>query len=222
MLVYIIRHGETNLNVQGRLQGRYDEPLNKNGIALGKETGEALKGIPFDYLFTSPLKRAKRTGELCIAPSAKLFHKRPKKILMDGLMEMSFGEWEGLGSRSRNYEIPVPFEEFNRFFTDPFAFRPHGGETIREMIERTDAALQSILTDPKLQDKIIMVSTHGCALRGMLNRFYEDRHDFWQGVTPYNCSINVIRVEKGKQELIARDLVLYDRSRIVDHYKLDG
>ncbi len=220
MLIYVIRHGETNLNAQGRLQGRYDEPLNQNGIRLAKITGEALKAVPFDYLFTSPLKRARKTGELVIAPSAKLFHKRPKKILTDDFMEIAFGKWEGMRCRKADYEIPVPFEEFNRFFTDPFHFASDGGETIEQVIARTDAALQRLIADPRYQDKTILIATHGCAMRAMLNRYYEDRTDFWQKRTPYNCAVSVIRVEKGRQQLILSDGVFYDPSMVVDHYAI--
>ena len=69
MKLYIIRHGETKLNALGRLQGWTDEPLNQNGKDLAIITGEALKEIPFDLVITSPLKRARETGELTVAVS---------------------------------------------------------------------------------------------------------------------------------------------------------
>ena len=73
MKLYIIRHGETKLNALGRLQGWTDEPLNQNGKDLAIITGEALKEIPFDLVITSPLKRARETGELTVAASEKNF-----------------------------------------------------------------------------------------------------------------------------------------------------
>ena len=62
MKVYIIRHGETAWNVQKRLQGVSDTELNEKGIQMAKLTAEALKDVPFDCCFTSPLKRAKDTA----------------------------------------------------------------------------------------------------------------------------------------------------------------
>ena len=59
MKLYIIRHGETPWNAEGRLQGQTDIPLNENGIRLAKITGEALKDVPFDFAISSPLKRAR-------------------------------------------------------------------------------------------------------------------------------------------------------------------
>ena len=92
MKLYIIRHGETSWNVQRRLQGASDTDLNENGITLAKRTGEALKEIPFDLCFTSPLKRAKMTAELILAG-------RDISIYDDErLREISFGEWEGRDS----------------------------------------------------------------------------------------------------------------------------
>lgn len=71
MRLYIIRHGETRLNALGCLQGWTDKPLNQNGKDLAVITGEALKDIPFDLVITSPLKRARETGELAVSASEK-------------------------------------------------------------------------------------------------------------------------------------------------------
>ena len=58
MKLYIIRHGETDWNKQRRLQGQSDTELNEYGIRLAKITGEALKDIRFDHIFSSPLKKS--------------------------------------------------------------------------------------------------------------------------------------------------------------------
>lgn len=67
MKLYIIRHGETAWNVEGRLQGQTDTELNENGVRLAKVTAEGLKNIPFDLGISSPLRRAKHTAELVLA-----------------------------------------------------------------------------------------------------------------------------------------------------------
>ena len=59
MKLYIMRHGETAWNVEGRLQGQSDTELNENGVRLAKVTAEGLKNIPFDLGISSPLRRAK-------------------------------------------------------------------------------------------------------------------------------------------------------------------
>ena len=57
MRLYLIRHGVTDWNNEKRLQGKSDIPLNAFGELLAKETGEALRDIPFDLAYTSPLIR---------------------------------------------------------------------------------------------------------------------------------------------------------------------
>ena len=66
MRLYIVRHGETDWNVQRRLQGESDVPLNHEGKAMAVKTGEALRGIPFDLAVTSPYIRAEETADLIL------------------------------------------------------------------------------------------------------------------------------------------------------------
>ena len=66
MKIYVIRHGQTLWNAQGRLQGAADIPLNDNGTRLARITGQALKEVPFFCCFTSPLKRARDTASLIL------------------------------------------------------------------------------------------------------------------------------------------------------------
>ena len=132
MKLYIIRHGETAWNVEGRLQGQTDTELNENGVRLAKVTAEGLKNIPFDLGISSPLRRAKHTAELVLAG------RNVPLTTDDRLMELSFGSWEGLGCRANNFEIPS--EHFDDFYRDPFHFCPAGdGETIQEVCDRAEA-----------------------------------------------------------------------------------
>lgn len=102
MKIYMIRHGETDWNKMRRLQGQVDIPLNEFGRHLAVETAPALKDISFDIVFTSPLKRAKETAELVIG-------ERDIPIIEDKrIMEMGFGEFEGLCCREEGWNIPDP------------------------------------------------------------------------------------------------------------------
>ena len=64
MKIYLIRHGETDWNLEQRLQGAMDIPLNENGIELARETARGLRDVPFDVIYTSPLRRARQTAEI--------------------------------------------------------------------------------------------------------------------------------------------------------------
>ena len=66
MIIYIIRHGETDWNVLRKFQGRTDIPLNENGRQVAAWTKEGLKDVAFDLVYTSPLRRAKETAQIIV------------------------------------------------------------------------------------------------------------------------------------------------------------
>ena len=72
-----------------------------------------------------------------------------------------------------------------------FAGSPDG-ESVADVCDRTAEFLQEVIHNPEYEDKTILISTHGCAMRAMLNPLYENRLDFWQGHVPYNCTVNVV------------------------------
>ncbi len=209
MRIYIIRHGETEWNVCGRLQGQTDIPLNENGIRLARVTGRALAVVPFDLAITSPLTRARQTAELVLEG-------RDVSILEDSrIREISFGSWEGLGCRSHNYEIPS--DRFDDFFKDPFHFQPaEDGETIAELCARTRQFWDELIHTAAYQDKTILIATHGCACRGILNNVYEEKENFWRGKVPPNCAVNILEVHDSHAELVEEDRVYYDPEECVD------
>ena len=182
MDIYVIRHGQTPWNVEKRLQGRSDTDLNEVGREAAIRTGKAFREVPFDLVFTSPLKRAKETDAR--------------------IQEISFGVYEGLTCGKDNYSIPDP--EFHSFFEHPERYQtPPGGESLEELGARTKAFMEDIMHRPELQDKTVLVSSHGCATRGILNSIRSfDMADFWHGGVPKNCSVALIRVENGKPSLI--------------------
>ena len=103
MDIYVIRHGQTSWNVEKRLQGRSDTDLNEVGRAAAIRTGKAFCEVPFDLVFTSPLKRAKET--------AALFSGRAERVPVIEdvrIQEISFGVYEGLTCGKDNYSIPDP------------------------------------------------------------------------------------------------------------------
>ena len=218
MLIYIIRHGETDFNRQGRIQGQVDNPLNENGIRLGRITGEGLKDVKFDMIFSSPLKRALQTADLVTSPS-KVLHNQENIPLFkdDRLMEIDCGIWDGKLILHDHMEIEDP--TFPMFFNDPEHFPGFPeGETTWQVIERTGEVLDELIRREDLQDKTVLVSTHGCAMRGMLQRFYQDGRGYWHGGSPNNYAVNVVKVEKGKAELIHEDLLFYDPAEAVNPY----
>lgn len=211
MLIWIVRHGETEANTSGVLEGRTDGKLTVSGLEMANEVGAALEGITFDLAFSSPLSRAVDTARRLLDASGN--GSLPIRV-DDRLLEIDMGTWEGVhflpGERS------VDAEQIRLFFERPFVFQGFpGGENAREVCARTQDFLRELAAAPF--DKVL-VSTHGFALRAMLNQLYADPSDFWQGGVPLNCTVSIVEVTDGCLRLLASDEILYDQSRCVDRY----
>ena len=209
MLIYIVRHGETDLNAKGCIQGRIEVPLNENGRKLATITGQGLADVVFDCVISSPSGRAFETASLILAEN-----KASSGIPIETdnrLMETNWGVWEGLGCVDSNYQVPR--EQHQAVWNDTFHFvPPDGGESCEELCARTQEILWEVIQNPAYQGKTILLSTHGMALRAMLNPFYENPEDFWQGSVPPNCAVCIVQAENGKAELISNDKTYYDAS----------
>ena len=207
MKIYIIRHGETELNKEGVMQGRLDEPLNKSGRDLAVMTGRGMKGIRFDRCITSSLDRARETAGLILRESGNDI--QPE--IDDRLLEISCGDIEGR-------KISEMGEAGSLFFIDPFRFVGFpNGESINDLCKRTQAFLRELIA--RDDGKTYLISTHGCAMRAMVNYLKDDPSDYWYGHAPYNCSVTIVETENGVPRITAVDRVYYDPSLIVDRYK---
>lgn len=71
-MLYVIRHGQTDLNKEGRVQGRKGLPLNSPGIQQAEKLKEQISGIRFDYIFSSPQERAVQTAEIATVMKANI------------------------------------------------------------------------------------------------------------------------------------------------------
>jgi broad specificity phosphatase PhoE len=91
--LYLCRHGETDYNTEGRIQGRHiDRPLNDVGLAQARALGDCLSGVALDYLVCSPLRRARETADAVDAAQRQPFVVRR---VCAGVVEMGFGALEG-------------------------------------------------------------------------------------------------------------------------------
>lgn len=206
MKIYIIRHGETEANKEGLLQGWTDYPLNEFGRELAELTADALSGVHFDAAVSSPLLRARETAEIILS---RQDHPVPLTF-DDRLKEINMGDNEGVHFR----EIP---DLVTAVFKDPLhAGRHPNGESIFDVMERTQAFLKELAATG---EGTVLVSMHGCALRCMLNFLYDDPTDFWQGQVPLNCCVNIIEVTDGNIRLVEKDKIFYDDRYKVDRYR---
>ena len=211
MKIYVIRHGETELNARRVKQGWFDSQLNEAGRKLARLTGQALKGIRFDACVSSPLSRAKETVEIVLRESGN--GSVPVRT-DDRLKEINFGLEE---NRPDTSSLLDP-ETTRLFYMDAFRFPGFpGGESVRDLCSRTGSFLKELAA---LDDgKTWLVGTHGCALRAMMNPLYEHPEHFWQGKVPPNCSVTILEVRDGRPVILEKDRIFYDPALEVDHYR---
>ena len=107
-MIYIVRHGQTNWNLEGRNQGRIDIELNEKGIQQAELTSEKLENIKFDKVFSSPLKRAYKTAQVICE---KIGIDENEIIVDERIIERCNGELEGL--LREEYEGKVDFSDPN-------------------------------------------------------------------------------------------------------------
>ncbi len=197
MILYIIRHGETEWNTAKKMQGQTDIPLNDNGLSLAREVGRHMRDIPFDLVISSPLQRARVTAELITEGRDIPFRTD------DRLIEMSFGAWEGRCILDPE-AVPPTFNQ--QFHDDPWhCQKAPGGESFADVIARTRDFFEDICHTPAYQQAHILISTHGAAGRCLLSHFYEDKQDIWRGCIPKNCSVCIVEVVDGVGSVLELD-----------------
>ena len=147
-VIGLLRHGQTDWNIDFRLQGIADIPLNPTGIAQAELAGKIIDGNDWDLLLTSPLSRARDTAEIVAKASGfEIIHVEPL------LLERSFGEAEGL-----------LYEEWKARYEDTNAVP--GAETLDELRARALELLDKLAVNYAGQ-RVLTVS-HGALIRKLL------------------------------------------------------
>ena len=137
MSLVLVRHGQTAVNAEGRLQGRIDAPL----TALGRRQAEASAAAvgAFDRVVTSPLLRARETAA-CFTDEA---------MVDERWIELDYGEWDGAVLRTMDQEA------WDRWRGDA-TFRPPGGESLVALAERVQAACAALAEEARTADVVIV------------------------------------------------------------------
>ncbi|MFD2627376.1 histidine phosphatase family protein [Oceanobacillus kapialis] len=144
--ICLIRHGETDWNLKGQLQGSTDIPLNDTGVRQAEESAAYLNAEDYDVLIASPMKRAKRTAEIINSSLNLPFEE------MEDFAERSFGDAEGLTMDERTAQYPdkqYPNQE------EPEDF-------IKRVMNGVDKVIE------KYPDKRVLLVAHGAVINAIL------------------------------------------------------
>ena len=149
MIFYLVRHGQTNWNLEGKIQGKTDIPLNEAGLRQAEFLAAALENRKLEAVYASPLSRALATAELVARQSGLTVQILPQ------LREVDFGLWEGKGWR----EVEASYgEDFRRWDQDPARAAPTGGESRESCKKRCRQAIEELI---RREEHCVALVAHG-------------------------------------------------------------
>lgn len=150
-MIYVIRHGQTDLNKEGRMQGRKGLPLNQVGLRQAEELKEKLKDVHFDFVFSSPQKRAVQTAEIISGFESNIDER---------LDVFDLGEADGLKKEDVIFKGAIP---------DPTKYL--GVEGMDQFASRVIEFLTS-LEGEKFHGRNILIAGHRCTT-GVIGAYLE-------------------------------------------------
>ena len=189
--VIAVRHGQTEWNVQARIQGQGDSDLTEEGKAQARSIAERLAREPFDVLVSSDLGRAAQTAQAIADRCAK-------PLVLDArLRERHFGVGEGMTYEEVDRAYPGAFARIRN--VDPDFVIP-GGESRRQFHERVRTAFDSLAEAHA--GKTIVIVTHG----GVLATFFRHVHgialDVAHPIAIMNASYNMLAYDAGTWSVV--------------------
>ena len=154
--LWVVRHGESTWNADGRYQGQTDVPLSSVGVLQASSLAERLTSQSFAAVYSSDLRRAHHTAEIV---TERLTGDPPVQT-ESGLREIDVGQLSGLALPEIRAHFPGYLAALRE---DPWATRRPGGESMADLYARSSAALANIAA--QWAGHRVMVFTHGGVVR---------------------------------------------------------
>ena len=182
--IILVRHGETEWNVEEIFRGRIDIELNETGRKQGELLAEYLSRLKLEAIYSSPLKRAVTTAEMIAN-----YHKLGVESVA-GLIDFNYGEWQGLPHQ----EVKDKYKElYVKWVNSPDQVKIPGGESLDDIRERAVGVVNNTvarhggtvaLVSHRVVNKVLI-----CALLGL------DNSHFWN-IKQDTCGITTFTYEK--------------------------
>lgn len=190
MNIYLLRHGQTDKNKAGVLQGRIDTVLNEEGRNQALSARADIEKIDFKRVYSSPLKRAFETATLATGLDENFIE------VDDRLKEMSFGDMEGK-------IIEDPKSNMALFFKEPEKYvAMNEAESFEDMLIRAKDFLDDITSRYKDDENVLVVS-HGAFIHGLIMVMKQTKLcDFWKTNVP-NCAVTIFSYSNGEYKVVS-------------------
>ncbi len=158
----LLRHGESQWNLENRFTGWVDVPLSPKGIEEAKQAGEKLRGFSFDRAFTSVLTRANETLRLVLEAIGQTTIPIEKD---KALNERMYGDLQGLNKA----ETAKQYGDAQvKIWRRSYDVRPPGGESLKDTAERALPYYEKMIKPCVLKGETIIIAAHGNSLRALV------------------------------------------------------
>jgi len=190
MKLYLVRHGQSTVNISGEVyQGQLDSDLSDLGLKQAEAIGERLKEYKFDILYTSDLQRARKTAD-----AISKYHKNTKIIVDKRLRERSHGELEG-----KPKDDFYTSKEINQIYV-----KPPLGEDYLDIKIRVEEFLKEII-ESKFEN--ILIVSHGGTMRTILHILFDiDPEIAWSKQTPVsNTAFFILEIKDDERKIVLQN-----------------
>ena len=184
--LFLIRHGQTESNAQGRYQGSMDTNLTQAGVKQARLAKKYLSRVKFSNIYSSPLKRAVDTAEILVKGTGL------KVMIRENLKELNFGKWEGLKFEEIN---TIYRQDYQDWLADPFKNPPTGGENFGELIARASEEINKIVAENP-EGSSIAVVTHGGVILSLIVKWLKIPSECWRSLIQRQGAINVVVIDR--------------------------
>ncbi len=192
MKIFLTRHGETNWNIEGRMQGRKDSELTELGEEQAKWLSERLEKENIEVILSSTSGRTLKTSEIIRG------RKAIDIIAKDQLQEIDAGIWEGMLHKDIKENYP---DKYSDFWNEPENYKTDDGESFEEIVSRAKDVLESIIEE--YNGKNVLIVTHALFLKAVFTYIKSKPiSEFWDGVFMKSTCLSVIEVKNNERYFI--------------------
>lgn len=191
--VILVRHGQSTFNLKKLIQGQIDvSELTELGISQAQRVGETLKGIAFDQIYASPLKRAYKTAETIVEVLQSDVPDTPLPTAVDTIKEIDLPLWEGMSFQEMEEKFPEIYRLWRHDPTNCMMPLPDGTEfyPVRSLYERATQFWQDIL--PQHGGQTLLIVAHSAINRALIATALGKGPEIHEQLGQANCAISVL------------------------------
>lgn len=199
--VRLVRHGQTEPNITGFYAGRSDNDLNEAGYQQVRRLSARLAKIPIAAVYTSPLRRTRRTAAILAEPH------QLELTDLEELIEINLGDWEGKYINEIKRGWPGLWRQW---LIDPSEVTVPNGENLTQITARAVKGLRKVVAAHQGQE--VLVVTHDITIKVLVAHALGATNRIYRHFEVSNASLNTIRYRNNRPYLIA----LNDTSHLED------